>query len=407
VTTTATLGTGVLRIEPGSAASVVLTLANDSDIVESYTFGVVGSANGWTTFAPEQVSVFPGKSEKVTVTFAPPRAPTTAAGEVAFGIRVIPSERPDNATVPEGTLTVLPFFDTTAELLPRMSHGRRSIRPQVAVDNRGNVPLRVSLESKDPSDQVLLTPLEPELTIEPGAAAFAFVRVRARKSIIRGQNTAHPFLITVTPDGQRPIPLDGTFLQVPILPAWALKALLAALAVLVALAILWFTVLKPALDSAATSAKAAQQSAVAAYHAASKATGTTIKPPKSVTPSKPTSTKSSTYFSLASSSGSSKWGAPNNATLNITDLVFSNPQGDYGLLTLSDGTTLFQMELSNFRNDDYHFLTPLTVTPNQQLTLTIRCDSPGTDENAAGTANAATNCNDAVLVSGTLITPAS
>ena len=400
MSTSATLGTGLLRVEPGSTTSVVMTVKNDGDIVEAYTFAVVGGAANWTTFAPEQVSIFPGKSEKVSVTFTPPRVSTTAAGDVAFGIRVIPAERADNATVPEGVLTVLPFYDTTAELLPRMSHGRRSVRPQIAIDNRGNTSLRVALEGKDPSDQVSLTPSVPELAIEPGAAAFATVRIRARKSIVRGQNTPHPFLLTVTPEGQRVIPLDGTFLQVPVLPGWAVKALIAALAVLVALAILWFTVLKPALESAATSAQAAQQSAAAAQ----KATGQKVTPPKSTTSTAPT--ESATSFSLSKPNGNNVYSPPNKATLTITDLVFSNPQGDYGEITLTGGTALFDLNLSNFRSDDYHFLTPLVIAPGQKLVLGGGCSAAGTIDTAAG-GSTATSCKDSVLVSGILTTPKS
>jgi hypothetical protein len=400
VTTSATLGTGALRVEPGSTTSVVLTVKNDSDIVEAYRFAVVGGAANWTTFVPATISVFPGKSENVTVTFAPPRLPTTAPGELDFGIRVIPSEREDNATVPEGSLAVLPFFDTTAELLPRMSHGRRSVRPQVAIDNRGNTTLRVVLDGKDPSDQVSLTPSVPEVMVAPGAAAFAEVRVRARKSMLRGQNTPHPFLLMATPEGQRPIPLDGTFLQVPVLPPWAIKAIVAALAVLAALVLLFLTVLKPALESAAQSAQAAQQSAAAAQ----KATGSKVTPPPTTSTAP---VKSTTSFWLSQTNGTTQYTPPNKATLSITDLVFENPQGDYGEITLTGASPLFQLSLADFRSDDYHFLTPITIAPGQKLVLSGTCTTKGTLETPSGTGTQANNCDDSVLVSGTLLTPKS
>ena len=67
-------------------------------------------------------------------------------------------------------------------------------------------------------------------------------------------------------------------------------------------------------------------------------------------------------------------------TLNITDLVFSNPDGTTGTLRLRrSGEDLMVLRLENFRDLDFHFVTPIVVGPGQQLQL--RCES-GACENA-------------------------
>ena len=51
-------------------------------------------------------------------------------------------------------------------------------------------------------------------------------------------------------------------------------------------------------------------------------------------------------------------------TLYITDLVFSNPNGSTGALRLRRaGQDLMVLRLENFRDLDFHFVTPIVVGP--------------------------------------------
>ena len=69
---------------------------------------------------------------------------------------------------------------------------------------------------------------------------------------MRGQPKTMPFAVAVQPEGDAPIALDGTYLQEALLPKWLLPALLA----LVALALIWFFLLKPEIKSQARDAVA-------------------------------------------------------------------------------------------------------------------------------------------------------
>ena len=52
------------------------------------------------------------------------------------------------------------------------------------------------------------------------------------------------------------------------------------------------------------------------------------------------------------------------ATLYITDLVFSNPNGSTGALRLRrSGQDLMVLRLENFRDLDFHFVSPIVVGP--------------------------------------------
>ena len=69
-------------------------------------------------------------------------------------------------------------------------------------------------------------------------------------------------------------------------------------------------------------------------------------------------------------------------TLYITDLVFSNPNASTGALRLRrSGQDLMVLRLENFRDLDFHFVSPIVVGPGQQLRLA--CEN-GSCDAAAG-----------------------
>lgn len=432
MSTTAILESSSIQLEPGSDAFIPLTIRNDSTVVEEYSFEVVGPAAGWSVVEPATVPLYPGHSATVMLAFRPPREASVPVGQHSFGVRVLPAEHPDESVVPEGTVEILPFYETTAELLPRTSRGRGGAHHRLAVDNRGNALLTVQLNGSDERDSMSVQTKPRYLDIPPGTAAFADVRVRPVRRIWHGESATHPFLVSVAPPSGPPVLLDGTHLQEAFLPRWFLKALLAALALAALLAALWFLLLKPAVESTAKEAvagpvaQAKEQAADAGQKAggaaaladAAKKTADQVAadtgkaaplvppPPASTTvpfsqrlqvdQAVPPGTPIQTDFLTV----------PEKSTLKLTDVVMSNPQGDFGRLVLSIGSDaapprfLFDMALENFRDIDYHFVTPIEIQAGQRLQLTITCNKIGTPANSdpPGT------CDAAALFGGTLLT---
>ncbi len=65
-------------------------------------------------------------------------------------------------------------------------------------------------------------------------------------------------------------------------------------------------------------------------------------------------------------------------TLFITDLVFQNPGSETGGVVVNltrDGVILLSENVDNFRDLDYHFVTPIQVNPNQTVALAGSCKS--------------------------------
>ncbi len=427
-TTFAELDRPTVTVTPGAETTTTLTVRNDSDIVEAYEFAVLGECATWTTVEPARLSLYPGTAENVTVRFRPPRSPEVTAGEKPFGVRVLPVERPQTGTVSESTVVVEPFLTTEAELLPRRRRAWRSARYAVALRNLGNTPVTVALSAADTEARLRFRFPGQVPDIEPGALVPIRFRARTRKLIWFGKPVTQTFRIQadsaavyeVGPPPAQRHDLDGELVQLPLLPRW----LLALLAALLALILAWFALVRPTIKSAAVQAQQQAQQAAQAADRQPAGGGTapggggsgggspagqsgggkggssgSKQAPGTATASQQSSATIQVHTN-AGTSGIGSYTVPTGSTFGITDILLANPQGDEGVLTVVFGhQTITTIAMETFRNEDYHWVTPIEVPAGGKVTATVTCAKPGTP----ATGVQAPNCFELLNVSGNLV----
>ena len=396
------LETRSIPVTPGAEGAAVIRVRNSGTVVDQFAIDVLGDAAAWSTSEPATLSLFPGAEETARVVFRPPRSPQVPAGELPFGIRVRSKEDPAGSVVEEGTLEIAPFNDTFAEIAPRTSRGNRGGSHDLAIDNRGNARLNATLTAADPDKLLQFDISPPGVVADPGTAAFAKVRVRSRETFWRGAPKTRPFKLSLESPGAQPLGIEGTLLQEAMLPPWFLKALLGLLALLVGLLLLWLFFLQPAIES--TARQRADEAVVARlgpsppgqtpFPLATSGGGSPTPPPTassgasaspgtsgSPSPSAPSSTASAPLsgdtVAVADRilAGNASVAVPDGKTMFVTDLVFSHASdAAVGTMTLSrNDIVLFQLRLENFRDLDYHFVTPIVVQTGESLRLA--CDT--------------------------------
>ncbi|MEU9666124.1 ricin-type beta-trefoil lectin domain protein [Streptomyces bobili] len=238
-------------VDPGGSTRVRLRVRNTGDVVDEYRFEPVGSVAPWTTVEPPTLRLFPGTTGTVELTFAPPRTPDATAGPNPYAVRITPTEHPDAVTVPEGNLTVTPFTEVRAELVPPTVKGRFRGRPRLAIDNLGNTRLTASVAGADTGDHLSYDIRPGNVQIEPGRAAFVEATLRPREIIWFGSKEQRPYALTVQRSGVVPLAVDGTFVQRGFLPRWLATALSVSVALAIAFVMIWLAY-KPAVSSGAT-----------------------------------------------------------------------------------------------------------------------------------------------------------
>ncbi|MYU22378.1 hydrolytic protein [Streptomyces sp. SID8352] len=442
-----------VTVAPGGTAATSVTVRNDSDIVEAYGLEVVGDCAAWATVEPARVSLYPGTSETVTIRLDPPRSPEVRAGDVPLGVRVLPAEHPEAVRVLETTVHVEEFRELRAELAPRRRRGWLRGRYRLAVRNQGNAPVRVGFAAGQQGEELKFA-FTPERTpLEPGESAETGLRVRTGSPVWFGSPVVWPFTVEVTDapaDGADGTPAPGTvpeevrapleaeFVQIPVFPKW----LLVVLAVLLALLLAWFALVRPTVRSAAEEAatKAVQPRPTPAG-GPSASTGTGSGTGSGTGTGEDTGTapgagggpgtrpggqgqgqgqgqgtsagpgaggagggQFSTTIDQKTSGGRTATGTyevPENSVFSVTDIVVANFQGDEGVLTISFGDRkITTIALETFRNQDYHWVTPIEIREKDTVTMEVTCGRPGTP----ATGRRAPACHEVLNVSGTMAT---
>jgi hypothetical protein len=407
-----------IRVDPGGETSFDISVRNTGTIVDEFSFEIRGDPAPWAEVEPGVLRLFPGAEGIVTVRFRPPRTPTTRGGLTPFGVKVISKEDPEGTIVEEGTLEVGEYSDNNVEMIPRTSRGRMGASHDVYIDNRGNQRVSTTIDATDPDDNLQFQISPPSTTVDPGNATRVRVRAQPKKRFLRGAPKTHPFKVIVQPEGDQALQADGTMLQEPLIPKWLIPALLA----LAALVLIWFFLLKPAVETAAVSAvpknvakndelAAAEErmnEALAAQAAAAekqaKALQKQIDELAGGAAAGETSDQRldpSNEAFLDKNNFEASFTVPKGKTLKITDLVLQNPAGATGrILIIRDDlvddakdATLLVSALENFRDLDYHFVTAVEIGEGQNLLVRVTCDKRA----GQTVAEAQSACNQAAV----------
>jgi len=221
----------LIRVAPGSAESTVFVVKNLGTKVEEFRFLVNGPE--WVIAEPATVSVYPGQQATGAVQAAPPRTPDCAAGVTPFQLTVTSALHPNLSGSAAGQVDVAPYYEFAALLDPSSSRGRGWTRHTITLNNRGNTPLRILLDSADVADGLRLS-LSAVAEVEPGMVTEVPVAVHGRRRWFGRPESKTFAVVAEPPKPLAPVRLAGTRVLVPILPKWVPVAVAGALAAVVA-----------------------------------------------------------------------------------------------------------------------------------------------------------------------------
>jgi hypothetical protein len=82
---------------------------------------------------------------------------------------------------------------------------------------------------------------------------------------------------------------------------------------------------------------------------------------------------------------------PARETLDVTDLLVQNADGGDGTISFAqNGTVLIRWTMADFRDLDYHWISPIEFAPGQKLQIVVK--------------DCAKNCDPGLYVAGNLVT---
>ena len=379
---------------PNTPATMTLRLYNSHDERREVSLVASGPLNDHVRLDSAIVTIDPNQIVDVAAAvFAPPTVPAgtytidvqatvgTASGPLPDG----ENSGPPTATevvVAIGTVEISAHSDYSIALQPVMSRGARGGRHTIRVANTGNVALSLELSpdgNDDDDDEQLSVVIEPStLDVAPGLTGDATVRVTPATTYWSGPAQDHVVALHATSAAGRADALVGAYQQRPKLPNWVGPAAAGAFAALVLGAIAWFAFARPWVQDTADEAAA---EAIELDRAALQDRIDDLEVAAAEAEELPLGTPIDIRLEVEPTGGNTEQDAAvveSDTIVSITDIVFQNPTGAVGTVSLQRGEEiLLNSELANFRDFDLHFVAPYQFDDADEIVLSVECRTPG------------------------------
>lgn len=395
-----------VSVVPGAATSLTLTVENVGDRTESYTIIPAGLTAPWTTITRPNLTLFGGSQDLVEVIIRPPAIHSTTAGPTTIAVRVISQSDPDESMIAEIIADVSSFDDRRITTLQPVRRARRRTSFEFMVENHGNNLANCRLHLVDPSGRVDGTFDPPAVGVGPGSASLVKLSAKAQGGGFRRSERHLDFEIEATEPDHDPAAGIATLIQSPTVSARAVGKLLATVAVLGAIVLAWFAVVRPELRDAADRAVDDRIGDLEVTTATTAPPATTVPElVEDVTGSADETEGVPVSYRIAVDVGvtqtrSEDITVPPDSEFLLTDLVIQNPNGDLGTAQLlRNGEILYEFALGQMTsaNEFQPRVTPIPFAPSDNIVLSVQCDVVGQ--------TSGTGCDVAALLGG-LLTPA-
>ncbi|HLY26673.1 MAG TPA: FHA domain-containing serine/threonine-protein kinase [Aggregatilineales bacterium] len=185
-------------VEPGSAAIVRVEISNNSNVDKYYILNVKGVEPEWFTMAPFPIFIPANVKAERSITFHPPRAPSSAATTYDYVLIVAPRQNERQTTSLSGLLHVAPYYDFASKIETTISGFN------VSITNQGNSQRHYILEIREPANTLVTLPARVRTLIGPGQTVTQPIKVVPKKRRLVGPANHRSIELFVRTDGLRP-----------------------------------------------------------------------------------------------------------------------------------------------------------------------------------------------------------
>jgi hypothetical protein len=370
---------------PNVTTTSTLRLYNDDGDTRAVVLSVSGDFGDHVRLESTTATIETNQIVDVAVTLFSPSTVEAGSYSIVAEVGSAPVEEGEQPEHPAGALAVatasvdvVAHSDYTIALQPAQSRGSRRGRHAVRVANTGNVPLVLAVTAEPTEGGLDVEIGRASLTVAPGAAAEVPVSIIPAASYWSGPTQEHEFALRATSADGRSDELVGAFQQRPRVPNWVGPAAAGALAALLIGAIVWFALLRPWVQDTADDAAA---DAIEQDRAALRERIDELEAAAAEAEELPLGVPVDFRLAVDPAGGNVEEDAAvieAGTIVSITDVVFQNPTGAVGTVSLRRGDdVLLQSELANFRDFDLHFVAPFQFGDDVKIVLDVDCRTPG------------------------------
>jgi hypothetical protein len=373
------------RIEslPNATTAITLRLYNDDASPREVTLSASGDLVEHVHLEQTSATIDTNQIVDIAVTVRTPS--NVPAGSYRIGADVASTtdttateSEPPLKALATATVELAEQTDYSITLQPERSRGAKRGRHILRVINTGNTLITLDLSSEHATTDLSVELDRAALSVAGGESVDVAVRVVPTTTYWSGPTRDHDFTLRATSADGRHDELSGAYEQRSRVPNWLGPAAAGAVAALLVGALVWFTVLRPWVQDTADDAAA---EAIERDRAALAERIEELEVAAAEAQELPLGRPTDIRLEVDPAGGNVEQASatPDPGTLlSITDVVFQNPTGAVGTVSLRRGDeVILQSELANFRDFDLHFVAPFQFGDDDEVVLDVDCRTPG------------------------------
>ncbi len=234
------LGQEEVQVEPGNSAQLVAIVRNEGDQPDEVALEVEGIATEWCAIPIPSFHVEPGQEVQERILIRPPRSAESRAGTYPLVVRARSLENGASG-VAQANLIIRPYSMLALEISPRRgvaSPLAKRVPYELSISNYGNTEQTVQLHASDPEDELVFELERERLPLAPGETQGVTLYAQPRRLPFLANPALYSFTVTARSVED---PMRSTSAQAHLERRGATSpAVLVFLALLMALAIIWY-----------------------------------------------------------------------------------------------------------------------------------------------------------------------
>lgn len=179
-------------------AQATLELQNLSDVVDKFSVEVEGIDGSWYNRSASSVALMPKASDRVMVSFQPPKKKGVRARTYPFAVTVRSQNTPGDMAVISANLEILPWIEFKIQVRPYRVSTRKKGKYRINLANTGGSDTKVHLEATD-LDEGLVFQFKDE---DPVISAWNTIEVpmiaRPKRGSMVGEHQRYDITVTAT-----------------------------------------------------------------------------------------------------------------------------------------------------------------------------------------------------------------
>jgi uncharacterized membrane protein len=233
----ASLSLAQLKLQMGGIPEIIaIQLQNLGEIVDKFLIEVEGVEAEWYSRSASSLALMPQSTGQVQISFQVPKKKGIKARIYPFAVIIRSQTTPDDVTIINGNIEVLPFIDYKLKIAPYRVSCHRKGTFRIGLSNTGTTDAHIDLEATDLDEGLKFKFKNKELVLSAWDSVEIPVIAKPKKGGLIGEKKRYDITITAHEAAGNPQTANCELYHNPLVSSW--KTIFRVIRILIFIAII-------------------------------------------------------------------------------------------------------------------------------------------------------------------------